>query len=78
MTNPSLTDTHLLAIAEDGTTSTTHPDTDTQDCGFDMYVEADWTGPTVPRPSNWAFQRSLNEETVVWSGTRLTPPGATA
>jgi hypothetical protein len=76
--NASLIETHLLNIAEDGATSTTHPTTDTDDCGFDAYVEADWTGPTVPRPSHWAFTRTRDTEPVVWSGTRLTPPGATA
>jgi hypothetical protein len=65
---------HRLDIADDGTTTVTHPDVDIEDCGFSAYVAADWEGPGVPRPSSWAFTRTENTGGVVWSGTRLDPP----
>lgn len=71
---------HELDIDTQGGVVTRHPDDDVPDCGFEAYVERDWTGETVPRPSNWNFvRRPLEDGGVDWLGTRLdTPPPLTA
>lgn len=69
---------HLLAIAENGDRTITHPETgDIPECGFDAYVERDWMGEGLPRPSRWEFIRRTNDETnhVDWLGRRLDSAG---
>lgn len=65
---------HVEPVAEDGKTTTTHPEQDVQGCEFDAYVERDWQGPTVPRPSHWTFIRRVHEDGFVdWLGQRQDP-----
>ena len=66
-----LNELYRLSIAANGSTTITLPDSDPGDTGgFAAYVNADWTGPNVPRPSTWEFRRTINDTgDVVWSGT---------
>lgn len=67
---------HELDVDADGGTVTRHPDSDVPDCGFEAYVERDWTGESVARPSRWDFvRREMDGGGIDWLGTRLdTPP----
>lgn len=63
---------HTLDL-DASTVSTEHPVDDVEGCGFDEYVDRDWSGENAPRPSRWEFIRRADDETgkVEWLGTRL-------
>lgn len=68
---------HRLDVAANGALTTAHPPFDVEACGFEDYVQRDWTGDSVPRPSSWDFVRRTDDETgaVDWFGSRLDTPG---
>lgn len=69
-------DGHVLDVDSEGDVEMTHPENDVEECGFHDYVERDWRGDGVPRPSRWGFIRRTDDAgTVNWLGSRLDHSG---
>lgn len=65
-------DPHTVTFTMDGPQDIVHPETDVDPCGFEAYLESDWSEAMQYYPGPWQFTWVQPEEGPgYWNGTQL-------